>query len=124
MLLPKILISTKIESMGIDMKKNCCLDESADKKLKLTTDFLKVIAEENRLKILCILLQSDEQCVCDIWKYLNLPQNLTSHHLKILKDFGLITSRKEGLNVFYSINHQKLKQTRGLLDTFLSRNQE
>ena len=108
----------KIESIGVDMK-NCCLDQSADMQLKLTAELLKVISEENRLKILCILLHNKEQCVCDIWKYLNLSQNLTSHHLKVLKDAGLIISRKEGLNVFYAINQQNLNNFQSLLNTFL-----
>jgi ArsR family transcriptional regulator len=105
--------------MGFDMKKNCCTDSSIDSQLHDAVNFLKIIAEENRLKILCILL-NNEQCVCDIWKYLNIPQNLTSHHLKVLKDFGLITSRKDGLNVFYSINNENLTKSKKLLDEFLT----
>lgn len=105
--------------MVIDVKKNCCTDSSTDNQLHDAVDFLKIIAEENRLKILCILLHN-ERCVCDIWQYLNIPQNLTSHHLKVLKDFGLITSRKEGLNVFYSINNANLTKSKKLLDEFLT----
>jgi ArsR family transcriptional regulator len=86
--------------------------------LMKTVDFLKVIAEENRLKILC-LLQKGDLCVCDIWQYLGLPQNLTSHHLKVLKDFGLITSRKEGLRVHYSIDKKTVHQFNHLLSHFL-----
>jgi len=100
------------------MNKLCCATKAVDKQLSTAVEFLKVIAEENRLKILCILL-NNEQCVCDIWQYLNIPQNLTSHHLKVLKDFGLITSRKEGLKVFYAINKNKLVESRKLLDEFL-----
>jgi DNA-binding transcriptional ArsR family regulator len=102
------------------MKENCCIDRSTDNHLKLTVEFLKIIAEENRLKILCILLNNDEKCVCDIWQYINIPQNLTSHHLKVLKNFGLIKSRKEGLNVFYSIDQNNLTKFKKLVDTFLT----
>src|SRR5574344_1501225 len=62
------------------------------KKIEEVTHFLKIIAEENRLKILCILNKEKEACVCSILKELNLSQNLTSHHLKVLKDFNLISS--------------------------------
>ena len=75
------------------MKSACCKNKKSETKLKKVVDFLKIMNEENRLKILC-LLQKDEQCVCDIWQCLKLPQNLVSHHLKILKDFGLISSKK------------------------------
>lgn len=101
------------------MKKICCVDKNVDKQLNSAVNFLKIIAEENRLKILCILL-NNEECVCDIVKYLSIPQNLTSHHLKVLKDFGLITSRKEGLNVFYSINKKKLAAFHLLISDFLT----
>lgn len=100
--------------------KICCAGQSKDNQLQKTADFLKIIAEENRLKILCILINSGEQCVYDIWQYLNLAQNLTSHHLKVLKDAGLITSRKEGLNVFYSINKTPLNKSLKLLEAFLT----
>lgn len=97
----------------------CCSGEKAAKELKVTVEFLKLIAEENRLKIICLLAQS-ELCVCKIWSALNIPQNLTSHHLKALKKYGLISSRKEGLNVYYSLNSQALKKSQDLLEAFLT----
>jgi ArsR family transcriptional regulator len=88
--------------------------------LKRVVDFLKIIAEENRLKILCIL-QKQEMCVCEIWQFLNLPQNLASHHLKVLKDYGLVNSRKEGLKVIYSINKTNLKKYHQNLSHFINK---
>ncbi|OGF27918.1 hypothetical protein A2303_07740 [Candidatus Falkowbacteria bacterium RIFOXYB2_FULL_47_14] len=85
------------------MKLDCCNNKQNEKELKETVAFLRAISEENRLKILCIL-KKQELCVCDIWKFLDLPQNLVSHHLKVLKDFGLLGSRKEGTKVIYFLN--------------------
>jgi len=81
------------------MNFNCCKTKKSKSNLNRVMDFLKVISEENRLKILCIL-RKQEKCVCEIWQFLDLPQNLISHHLKVLKDSGLIDSRKEGTKVF------------------------
>ena len=81
-------------------------------------EFLKTISEENRLKILC-LLKEDEKCVCEIWQYLKLPQNLVSHHLKVLKDFDLISSRKERVKIFYKINKKAVKKHLKSLNNFL-----
>jgi len=81
-------------------------------------EFLRVISDENRLKILC-LLRDKEKCVCDIWQYFELPQNLTSHHLKVLKNFNLVESRKEGLKVFYSINNKAINKYLKLLNKFI-----
>lgn len=96
---------------------NCCNKDN--KSLPLLADFLRIISEENRLKILCFL-QSGEQCVCKIWQFLELPQNLISHHLKVLKDFELLNSRKVGLNVYYSINQEKLDMYKELLNKIIN----
>lgn len=101
------------------MKLDCCTKKQRLEELALTVDFLKIIAEENRLKILCILLNHGEKCVCEIWQHLALPQNLTSHHLKVLKGFGLLLARKEGLNVYYSVDYQFIQKHKVLLGKLL-----
>lgn len=101
------------------MKPKCCKNKQSTDELLKAVEFLKIVAEENRLKILCIL-RNGEKCVCDIWQYLELPQNLTSHHLKVLKDFNLIESRKEGLKVFYSINKKAMSNYSKLLTKFFN----
>ena len=101
------------------MKPKCCKNKKSITELKRVVDFLRTINEENRLKILC-LLRKGEQCVCEIWECLKLPQNLTSHHLKVLKDFGLIYSEKRGLNVFYRLNKAIVKNHFNLLKKLLA----
>lgn len=101
------------------MNFNCCKTKKSEAKLRQIVDFLKIISEENRLKILCFL-QEQEKCVCDIWQFLNLPQNLASHHLKVLKDFGLISSRKEGTKVFYELDKKAVKKCIKSLNKFLN----
>ncbi|MFZ3074225.1 MAG: metalloregulator ArsR/SmtB family transcription factor [Minisyncoccales bacterium] len=75
---------------------------------------LKLLAEENRLKILC-LLQSGERCACQIIKHLDLPQNLVSHHLNKLKKAGLICGRKEGVWIHYSLTQKGRRVTKAVL---------
>lgn len=101
------------------MSKNCCNKDN--KSIPLLADFLRVVSEENRLKIICFL-QSGEQCVCKVWQFLELPQNLVSHHLKVLKDFNLLNARKNGLNVYYSINKNELGKYREILNEILDKN--
>jgi ArsR family transcriptional regulator len=100
------------------MKTRYCANKKNLKRINKTVDFLNVIAEENRLKIFC-LLKSGERCVCDIWQYLGITQNLASHHLKILKEAGLINSRKEGLKVIYWLNKKEINKLNSLLTNFL-----
>jgi ArsR family transcriptional regulator, lead/cadmium/zinc/bismuth-responsive transcriptional repressor len=88
------------------------------KGLDKSVEYLKILAEENRLKILCILGEN-ETCVCEIWRMLGIPQNLASHHLKVLKDNKLIKSRKDGLKVFYSLNRLNIAQNNNSLNKLL-----
>jgi len=83
------------------MNKKSCLN------IKGIIPFLKTISDENRLKILCYL-KNWEKCVCDIVEYMNIPQNLVSHHLKKLKDEEILISKKQWLNVKYSVNNKKI----------------
>lgn len=102
---------------------NCCQTKKAQKKLEQTTEFLKIIAEPNRLKILCAL-QKQTMCVCEIWQQLNLPQNLTSHHLKVLKDFQLITCQREKNKIIYSANFKTIDKYYSLLSHFINNKQK
>lgn len=70
--------------------------------------YLAVISEPNRLAILGFL-KDGEECACEIHPKLKLPQNLSSHHLKVLKDIGLLKSRREGTKILYSRNEKVIK---------------
>lgn len=100
------------------MKPKCCTNRKTLTEVGRTAELLKIIAEENRLKILCTL-KKGERCVCDIWQDLSIPQNLASHHLKVLKEAGIINSRKEGLKMIYWINKKEIKKFNSLLTNFL-----
>ncbi len=102
------------------MNFNCCKTKVSKDNLVQTAQFLKIIAEPNRLKILCIL-QKKDLCVCEIWQNLNLPQNLISHHLKVLKNFKLITSKKEGTKVVYSLHSKIMKKYFSLLSHYINK---
>lgn len=100
------------------MNNKCC--DQNDQNIQSLAEFLRIISEENRLRIICFL-QYGEQCVCKIWRFLDLPQNLISHHLKVLKDFNILSSRKEGLNVYYSINQEELKKYKKIMDEIIKK---
>jgi len=109
----------KTKSCG--MKAKCCDDKKSVANLSKTIEFLKVISEESRLKILC-LLKTGKRCVCEIWQYLDLPQNLVSHHLKVLTDLDLLLKKKEGLNIYYSLNKTTINKYSKLLNNHLNLN--
>ena len=84
------------------------------------SQMLKAIADKNRAKITYILCQDDELCVCDIALILDITIANTSHHLRTLYKEGIVTSRKEGKLVFYSLKDPNIKQ----LITFALAHQE
>jgi ArsR family transcriptional regulator len=101
------------------MEQKNLINKKPNINLKEIIKFLKIISDENRFKIL-YLLKDNKKCVCDIWQYLGLAQNLTSHHLKVLKDLELVSSKQEGLKVIYSINKKVVKKYLKLLNQYLN----
>jgi ArsR family transcriptional regulator len=71
--------------------------------LKETARFFKVLADEARLKMLWLLFNNRELCVCDIMATLEITQSKASRHLAALRNAGLATDRKEGLWSYYSL---------------------
>jgi ArsR family transcriptional regulator len=72
------------------------------------------LADETRQRILEMLLEG-EMRVSDIVDAFTMSQPTISHHLSILKQFGLVTSRKEGKEVFYAINRDNVMECCGRL---------
>lgn len=71
--------------------------------------YIKAISEPNRLKIL-EFLKDGEKCACEIHPKLKLPQNLSSHHLKVLKDLKLLKSRRDGNKIIYERDENIIKR--------------
>jgi ArsR family transcriptional regulator, arsenate/arsenite/antimonite-responsive transcriptional repressor len=87
----------------------CCKEGKVKfKQVNRLSSLLRIVGEENRLKILCILRQR-QHCVCDIEKDVDQSQSLTSHHLKDLKEAGLVADEKKGLWSHYSITKKGQK---------------
>lgn len=85
---------------------SCCSANKREyKQISLLSSLLRLVGEESRLKILCILKQ-DEHCVCEVEKHINLSQSLISHHLKDLKNAGLIQDEKKQQWVYYSLTEK------------------
>jgi ArsR family transcriptional regulator len=67
-------------------------------------DLFKALADPARLRILATLARNEhEVCVCDFTSGLELNQSTISHHLKMLKDAGLVTSVRRGTWGYYSL---------------------
>ncbi len=84
-------------------------------------NMLKVLSDPTRLSIFERLMQGI-QCNCEIGSNLDLPMNLISHHLRALREAGLINAERDPLDrrwVYYSVNPQALARLRERLCAFL-----
>ncbi len=71
--------------------------------LETLADLLTVAGNETRLKILYLLLQEPELCVCDIADVTDMTVSSISHQLSKLRAHGLIGKRREGQTIFYRL---------------------
>lgn len=69
----------------------------------------KAFCDENRIKIIK-MLRSGEKCACKLLEELDVSQPTLSHHMKILCEAGIVTGRKEGKWMHYSISQEGARQ--------------
>jgi len=70
--------------------------------LTRTVERLRALSDPTRLEILA-LLKPGEQCVCELTSALGAAQSRLSFHLKVLKEAGLVTDRRDGRWVYYTL---------------------
>lgn len=89
--------------------------------------FFKVLADEARIKMLWLLFNHRELCVCDIMEALEITQSKASRHLITLRHAGLVTDRKEGLWSYYQlrpVEDELVKQHLKVLRAELSKRED
>jgi ArsR family transcriptional regulator, lead/cadmium/zinc/bismuth-responsive transcriptional repressor len=64
------------------------------------------LADPTRLRLALALAAGDELCGCDLAWILGRAQNLVSHHLGVLRDCGVVTSRRDGKMVMHSLTEE------------------
>lgn len=73
-----------------------------DETLYDLADFFKIFGDSTRISIL-FAIDGEPMCVCDIARVLGMTKSAVSHQLKILRANDLVTYKKSGKNVFYSL---------------------
>ncbi|MEE4235118.1 MAG: metalloregulator ArsR/SmtB family transcription factor [Anderseniella sp.] len=100
-------------SMAADLDSEVILNDMMSS-AKDATDFLKALAHEGRLAILCRL--SDGECtVTELEELLSARQAAVSQQLARLRLEGLVNTRREGKTIYYSIADPRVRQMIGLL---------
>ncbi len=87
------------------MKKKNTLDLQ---KLEMAASKLRAIAHPMRIAIIDLLTENKKLTVTQIYEHLNIEQASASHHLNILKNKGLLESKRNGKMIYYSLKLQVL----------------
>jgi DNA-binding transcriptional ArsR family regulator len=78
------------------------------------SDFLKTLANENRLLVLCILLEG-EKSVGEINEEIDLSPSALSQHLAWLRGAGLVKTRRESQTIYYQLADKRVTELLALL---------
>ena len=78
-------------------------------------ELFKALSDPNRLEIVD-MLSWGELCACKILEHFHITQPTLSHHMKILCDCGLVSGRKEGKWIYYSLNTEMVQVFRAFLE--------
>lgn len=92
--------------------------------IKEITAVLKALSDPNRLRIFSELMTGDS-CNNELMDKLNLRANLLSHHLKVLSEAGLITSRRDRIDgrwIYYTVDRQAATQWHHWVSSFFDPN--
>jgi DNA-binding transcriptional ArsR family regulator len=72
--------------------------------IKKSVKVLKLISDESKLRIMLLLAKEGPLSVTEITGLLEMNQTTASHHLSLLRNAELVTSDREGKNIFYDVN--------------------
>src|SRR5215472_4025464 len=82
---------------------------------ELVAGRFRALADPTRVAIVNRLAQADETCVCDLTAAFDLSQPTISHHLKVLRDSGLVESSRRGTWAYYRVVPDALGALAGAL---------
>ena len=90
--------------------------------LEKVAAILKALSDQNRLKILDVLMEG-VSCNGELNDRLGLPPNLLSHHLRVLREAGLVTSRRDVIDgrwIYYEVDKEAVTRWQSWLIGFLN----
>ena len=69
----------------------------------------RLLSDPGRLRLIAALLEADELCVCDLSDATGLTQTACSHNLRLLRAQRLVRYRKQGRNVYYTLDDDHIR---------------
>ncbi|NNC94367.1 MAG: helix-turn-helix transcriptional regulator [Chitinophagales bacterium] len=90
-------------------------------KLDYASDVMRAIAHPLRLKIIEFIDKNKKINVNKIYNTLRLEQSITSQHLRIMRDAGVVLADRNGKFIYYSLDYKKLKHINRCISRFFDR---
>lgn len=97
-----------IQGVSSDLEEKISEMSPDDSVLYDTAELLKVFGDATRIRIIFVLCQG-ELCVRDIASHLKMTQSAISHQLRVLKQARLVSTRRDGKTIFYSLCDDHVK---------------
>lgn len=97
--------SERVSAAAIAEIRAALPDEAA---LELAETF-RLLTDPGRLRLIAALLAADELCVCDLAEITGLSQTACSHNLRLLRGQRLVRYRKQGRNVYYTLDDDHIR---------------
>ncbi|MEO7041661.1 MAG: metalloregulator ArsR/SmtB family transcription factor [Gemmatimonadaceae bacterium] len=85
-------------------------------------EIFQALSDETRLEIIA-MLESGERCVCELQDSLGAAQSRLSFHLRVLKDAGIVSDRREGRWSYYELNRETFDDAEAILKDLRPRRQ-
>lgn len=95
---------TRLEANHKQLQNCMSTIDSMEVSFQKMTKLLSIAGNEVRLKILFLLNMENELCPCDLADILKMSVPAISQHIRKIKDAGIITSRRDGQTLYYSLN--------------------
>ncbi len=92
--------------------------------MEIALKMIKALSDKNRLRIIMVLMQEQELCLCQITALLKLASATVSRHLSILQNADLVQNRKNGRWVHYSLSNSFPEQLKVWLSDSLTQSKE
>ena len=82
--------------------------------MKELVQVFRALGDPTRQRMLAVLEKAGELCVSEVARHFAMTQPSISHHLRILREAGLLTAHKRGKEVYYAINAEELSRCCGV----------
>ena len=102
----------------VDEALQCCtplgVEPMSPQQADSVAGLLKALADPVRLRLMSLIAAADEACVCELTATFAVSQPTISHHLRILREAGLVDSERRGTWVYYRARRESLEAVGGL----------